>query len=261
MPKFIRKNLEGIEYVHVTTHGIAEEYIYEKTEEKKEVRKLILENQEKFNINVIAYCIMNNHMHLLIRFKETKDLSSYMHKINTSYAIYYNKRHNRQGYVHKGRFYSQIIKNEKHLRNAIIYIHNNPVKAKICNKANEYEFSSYLSFWKDKKDDNMNIFDSKSQYKNMHDIDDMNEDYISDFEGISEEETKEILMKYLNKEHITIEELQKDKQKLYEFCNICKTQYKISNRGLEKIIKVNREKIRRILMKNVPKTYAPFGTK
>ncbi len=260
MPRFARRSLEGIEYVHVTTHGIAEEYIYEKTEEKKEIRKLILENQKKFNINVIAHCIMDNHFHLIIKFKETKDLSNYMHQINTSYAIYYNKRHNRQGYVYKGRFHSQIIKNENYLRNAIIYIHNNPVKAKICNKANEYEFSSYLNFWKDQKDNDMNIFNSKSQYKEMHDMDDTNEEYILDFERISEEETKEILIKYLNREHITIEELQKDKQKLYEFCNICKTQYKISNRDLEKVIKVSREKIRRILMKSVPKTYVPFGT-
>ena len=258
MPRCARKNLEGLEYIHIPTHGISKENIYEKTEEKREIRKLILDNQEKFNINVIAYCIMNNHMHLLIRFKETKDLSSYMHKINTSYAMYYNKRHNRQGYVHKGRFYSQIIKNEKHLTNAIIYIHNNPVKAKICNKANEYEFSSYLNYWKDKKDEDINIFNSKSQYKKMHDID---EEYRLDFERISEEETKEILIEYLNSEHITIEELQKDKQKLYEFCNICKTQYKISNRDLEKIIKVSREKIRRILMRNMPKKDVPFGTK
>ena len=92
----------------------------------------------------------------------------------------------------------------------------------------------------------------------MHDID---EEYRLDFERISEEETKEILIEYLNSEHITIEELQKDKQKIYEFCNICKTQYKISNRDLEKIIKVSREKIRRILIRNVPKKDVPFGTK
>lgn len=250
MPKFIRKNLEGIEYVHVTTHGIAEEFIYEKTNEKKKIRKLILENQEKFNIDVIAHCIMDNHLHLIVKFKETKNLSNYMHKINTSYAIYYNKTHNRKGYVYKDRFHSQIIKNEKHLRNAIIYIHNNPVKAKICNKPNEYEFSSYVDFWKENKDKEMNIFDSKKQYEEMHCRNDIQLECSSNFEKISEEELKEILIKYLNKEHITIEELQKDKERLYEFCNICKSQYNISNRGLESITNVNREKIRRLLIKN-----------
>ncbi len=259
MPRLARKSLEGIRYVHVTTHGIAEEFIYEKTNEKEKIRKLIFDNQEKFNINVIAHCIMDNHLHLIIKFKETKDLSNYMHKVNTSYAIYYNKEHNRHGYVHKNRFYSQIIKNENHLRNAIIYVHNNPVKAKICSKPNEYEFNSYMSFWKENKE--MNIFASKKQYEEMHYKNDVQLEYLSDFEKVSNEDARLILMEYLDKKHITIEELQKDKQKLYEFCNICKIQYKISNRNLEKITKVNREKIRRILMKSVPKGTSLFDTK
>ncbi len=251
MPKFIRKNLEGTEYVHITTHGIAEEYIYEEINEKKEIRKLILENQEKFNINVIAYCIMDNHLHLLIKFKETKDLSKYMHQINTSYAIYYNKRHNRQGYVHKGRYCSQIIKNKNHLRKAIVYIHNNPIKAKICNKADEYYFSSYLSFLKEKKDEIINIFDSENQYRKMHYENKSQLEYLVDFEKISNDDANIILIEYLRKKHITIKELEKDKEKLYEVCNILKNKYKVSYRELENITKVGREKIRRLLIKNM----------
>lgn len=251
MPKFIRKNLEGIEYVHVTTHGIAKEFIYEKTNEKKEIRKLILENQEKFNIKVITHCIMDNHLHLIIKFKETKDLSNYMHQINTSYAIYYNKRHNRQGYVHKGRFYTQSIKNENHLRKAIIYIHNNPVKAKICNKPNEYEFSSYANFWEENKGNETNIFDSKKQYEEMHYRNDVQLEYLSDFEKVSNEDARLILIEYLDKKHISIDELKEDKEKLYEICNILKNKYKVSYRDLEIITKIGREKIRRILIKNL----------
>ncbi len=248
MPKFIRKNLDGIEYVHITTHGIAEEFIYEKTNEKKEIRKLILENQEKFNINVIAHCIMDNHLHLIIKFKETKDLSNYMHQINTSYAIYYNKRHNRQGYVYKGRFHSQIIKNENHLRNAIIYIHNNPVKAGICNKADEYEFNSYTNFWKENEE--INIFTSKKQYEEMHYRKDVQLEYLSDFEKVSNEDARLVFIEYLDKEHITIDELKENKEKLYEICDILKNKYKVSYRDLESITEIGREKIRRILIKN-----------
>jgi len=248
MPRFARKNLEGIEYIHITTHGIAEEFIYEKTNEKKEIRKLILENQEKFNINVIAHCIMDNHLHLIIKFKETKDLSNYMHQINTSYAIYYNKRHNRQGYVYKGRFHSQIIKNENHLRNAIIYIHNNPVKAGICNKADEYEFNSYTNFWKENEE--INIFTSKKQYEEMHYRKDVQLEYLSDFEKVSNEDARLVFIEYLDKEHITIDELKENKEKLYEICDILKNKYKVSYRDLESITEIGREKIRRILIKN-----------
>ena len=249
MPKFIRKNLEGTEFVHVTTHGMAKEYIYEKTNEKKEIRKLLLENQKKFNINLITYCIMDNHLHLIIKFKETKELSNYMHKINTSYAIYYNKRHNRYGYVYKDRFHSQIIKNENHLRNAIIYIHNNPVKARICNTANEYHYSSYLSFWKEQKDYAIAIFNSKVQYKEMHFRNEIQLKYITDFEKVSIEEAKTILLEYLSKNHMTIDKLKDDKEKLYEICNILKNEYKVTYRDLEKITKIGRETIRRTIIK------------
>ena len=133
------------------------------------------------------------------------------------------------------------------------------MKAKICSKPNEYEFNSYMSFWKENKE--MNIFASKKQYEEMHYKNDVQLEYLSDFEKVSNEDARLILMEYLDKKHITIEELQKDKQKLYEFCNICKIQYKISNRKLEKITKVNREKIRRILMKSVPKGTSLFDTK
>ena len=247
MPKFIRNNLNGTEYVHVTTHGIAKEYIYEKTNEKEEIRKLILENQEKFNINIIAYCIMSNHLHILIKFKEQRDLSNYMHKINTSYAIYYNKRHNRQGYVYKDRFHTQIIKNINHLRNAVIYIHNNPVKAQICSKAKDYKFSSYVSYWKDRKNNVIQIFESKKQYKEMHDNDDIQIECISDFEEISNEDINIILIEYLRKKNITIDELKEDKEKLFEICSILKIKYKVPYRELENIIKVSREKIRRLI--------------
>ena len=249
MPKFIRKNLTGKKYVHITTHGISEEYIYEDINEKRKIRKLILENQEKFNINVISFCIMSNHLHLLIKFNQPKDLSMYMHKINTIYAIYYNKKHNRTGYVYKDRFHSQIIKDIKHLQNAIVYIHNNPVKAKICNKVDEYEFSSYLNFWEEKQEEAINIFYSQDYYNKIHNRNDYEVEYISNFEKISEEDAKEILKEYLSKKNITIEELKENKENLYEICNILRNDYKVSYRKLEKIIEIGREAIRRVMAK------------
>lgn len=249
MPKFIRKNLIGIKYVHITTHGISEEYIYEDVNEKRKIRRLILENQKEFNINVIAFCIMSNHLHLLIQFKEPKDLSMYMHKINTIYAIYYNKKHNRTGYVYKDRFHSQIIMDIKHLQNAIVYIHNNPVKAKICSKVNEYEFSSYSNFWKDKKKEATYIFYSQNYYNKIHNRNDSKIEYISNFEKISEEDARGILEEYLNSKHITIEDLKKDKKKLYEICSILRNDYKVSYRKLEKVIQIGREALRRVMAK------------
>ena len=78
MPRFIRKNLQGIQFVHVTTHGIDDILIYESTREKRKIKKLILENQEEYNITLMSYCVMDNHLHLLIKFKNPEDLSAYL---------------------------------------------------------------------------------------------------------------------------------------------------------------------------------------
>lgn len=249
MPKFIRKNLQGTEFVHVTTHGIDDKYIYESTREKKEIRKLILENQEEFNITIMSYCIMNNHLHLLIKFKNPEDLSRYMHKVNTSYAIYYNKQHERVGYVYKDRFYSQIIKDRMHLINAIVYIHNNPVKAKICDTAKKYEFSSYQDILNGKSKEAMSLFDSKNQYIEAHIKKDNTILCSVDFEKVTLEEAKEIFDRYLKNNRLDGELIKEQKEKLYEICKELKQIYKITYRDLEKITGVGRETIRRLLIK------------
>lgn len=248
MPKFIRRNLKGIEFVHITTHGIDDKYIYETTKEKREIRKLILENQKKFKVNLIAYCIMNNHLHLLINFKNSEDLSKYMHKINTSYGIYYNKNHKRKGYVYKDRFYSQIIKNRKHLINAIIYIHNNPVKANICDNAKDYEFSSYNDILNGKLINTTTMFNSKDEYIKSH-VENNNIKSTSYFEKITLEDAKKVLNIYLKNKGLDKEMLKKRRDDLYEICKELKEEYKVTYRELEKVIGIGRETIRRILTK------------
>lgn len=249
MPKFIRKNLQGNEFVHVTTHGIDDKNIYKNINEKKEIKKLILKNQEEFNINIIAYCIMNNHLHLLIKFKETENLSKYMHKVNMSYAIYYNKQHGRVGYVYKDRFHTQIIKDKTHLINAIIYIHNNPVKAKICKCARKYEFSSYNDILNKEWEGTIKIFGSKNQYIKAHVKNENNILYSIDFEKVTLEEAKEIFNKYLKNNKLDKETLKTKKDKLYKICRELKEVYKITYRDLETITGVGRETIRRLLKK------------
>lgn len=249
MPKFIRKNLKGIEFVHVTTHGIDNKYIYRTTKEKREIKKLILENQEKFKVNIIAYCIMDNHLHLLIKFDDPENLSNYMHKVNTCYGIYYNKNYKRTGYVNKDRFYSQIITDRKHLMNAIIYIHNNPVKAKICDNAKEYKFSSYNDILNKKFGNTIEMFDSKKQYIKAHIRNASNIIYSLDFEKVTIEEAEEILNIYLKKNKLDKEMLKNQKENLYEICKELKDIYKITYRDLEKITEVGRETIRRLLTK------------
>ena len=69
-----------------------------------------------------------------------------MQKINTTYSRFYNKKFNRVGYVYRDRYKSQTIVDRKHLINCLIYIHNNPLKAGIVSRIQDYKYSSYLEF-------------------------------------------------------------------------------------------------------------------
>ena len=62
-----------------------------------------------------------------------------MHCLNTRYGLYYNKKHKRIGYVFRDRYKAEGIYSEEQLYNCIKYIYDNPVKAGVCNKAEEYE--------------------------------------------------------------------------------------------------------------------------
>ena len=68
---------------------------------------------EKYNIKIIAYCIMNNHTHMLLETTDLKNLSKYMQSLNTRYGKYYNKKYNRVGYVFRDRYKAEGIYSAK----------------------------------------------------------------------------------------------------------------------------------------------------
>ncbi len=147
MPRKARENQNETNFYHIMVQGINKEYIFDKERLMKKYLELMLENIEKTEVKIIAYCIMNNHVHLLMYSEDTSQMSKTMQKINSSYAKYYNWTKERVGYVFRDRYLSQPIRNDAQLINCVKYIHNNPVKAKMVNKPEEYAYSNYLEFY------------------------------------------------------------------------------------------------------------------
>ncbi|MBP1926362.1 REP element-mobilizing transposase RayT [Sedimentibacter acidaminivorans] len=98
MPRQARmKSSTGI--YHIMIRGINKEQIFNRVVHKNKIIEIIKNIREDIEFDVIAYCIMDNHIHLLIKADEDK-LETLMKKLNIKYAIYYNKiekRHRKQG--------------------------------------------------------------------------------------------------------------------------------------------------------------------
>jgi putative transposase len=97
------------------------------------------------DVDVVAYCLMPNHYHLLV-YLRSEHLSQAMKSLSLSYTKAINKRFNRVGGLFQGRFQKILVMDTEYLVHLIRYIHLNPVKANLVSKPEEWEFSSYLEY-------------------------------------------------------------------------------------------------------------------
>ena len=224
MPRIARRDMETCFY-HVLVQGINKSYIFNKRDEILYYIKLMYELKEEYEIRIIAYCIMNNHAHLLVNVEKVDNLSSYMHKLNMKYAIFYNKKYNRVGYVFRNRYKSEGIYGETHLYNCVRYIYNNPVKAKICKKPGDYEFSNYKEC-------------------RVVEINGDKYSFIDTFENI---DYNEIICDFLKENNISKDELIYNKEKLKELVIMLRKDFEVSYRIIEDEIGISRETLRRLV--------------
>jgi len=100
-------------------------------------------------INLICYCLMPNHFHMIIRQKNQSDMEYFMRSVLTKYVRYFNKRYKRVGPLFQSRYKAISILSEKYILNLSCYIHLNPIK--IVGKDNllNYQWSSYPAYVND----------------------------------------------------------------------------------------------------------------
>jgi len=166
---------------HVMIRGINKEKIFINKLYKIKLLDIIKEIKKEIDFSIIAYCIMDNHLHLLM--KDNNDsLAIIMKKLNVKYAMFYNRLQNRYGYVFQNRFRSEAIENERYLLGALRYIHNNPVKANITKNLLEYEWSSINDYINEDTEilcDKyiniiLNYFKDKNEFIKFHNLYDKN---------------------------------------------------------------------------------------
>jgi putative transposase len=94
-------------------------------------------------IDLISYCLMPNHFHLLVMVKEDGALEQAMQKISTGYTRAINSAYNRTGHLFQGRFKNKLIPNNEYLLHLSRYIIRNPIRAGLVEKPEDWKYSSY----------------------------------------------------------------------------------------------------------------------
>jgi REP element-mobilizing transposase RayT len=141
MARPLRLEFPGAIY-HLTSRGDRREAIYEDDNDRIQWLGVLSKACERYNWRVHAYCLMDNHYHVLL---ETVDgnLSKGMRHLNGVYTQYFNRQHNRVGHVFQGRFKAILVEREAYLLGLSRYVVLNPIRAHMIKDMDQWEWSSY----------------------------------------------------------------------------------------------------------------------
>ena len=145
MPRKARvKSQSGV--YHVMLRGNNHQLIFIDKEDNNQFLALLDRFRKECGISLYAWCLMPNHIHLLIKEKDVS-LSDFFRKFTSGFVYWYNRKYDRIGHLFQDRFNSEPVENELYFLKAARYIHMNPVKAHICNHPGDFVFSSYAYYF------------------------------------------------------------------------------------------------------------------
>ncbi|MBN2323669.1 MAG: transposase [Spirochaetes bacterium] len=143
MPRTERIVVVGFPH-HVTQKGNYNQTVFRKESDYRRYLLWLEGYKNKYRLLILAYCLMPNHIHLIVVPEKEDSLSKTIKDCHMRYAQYINNNKKVTGHLWHGRFYSCIL-DEKHLYSAIRYVENNPVRAKLAVKAEDWKWSSAKS--------------------------------------------------------------------------------------------------------------------
>ncbi len=247
MPRKARKRSETGVY-HIVMRGINRQSIFENEEDYEKFMQTIYKYKTKSGYEVYAYCLMGNHVHLLLRVIE-EPLDQVMRRICGSYVYWYNKKYDRIGNLFQDRFKSEAVEKDEYLITVQRYIHQNPIKAGIVGKIEEYKWSSYQEYLKKPEvvdiDFLLEMFDDNRENALLRFIEfnnEVNDDVCLELEEkrvIKDEEARDIIRRTCKVKNPI--DLQKAEIAVRNSClKKLKEQHKLSIRQIERLTGINR---------------------
>ena len=144
MARPLRIEFEGAWY-HVMNRGAGRRTVFTSDDQRQYFLAILAEASDRFNAEWHAYCLMNNHYHLLVRTPEG-NLPRIMRHINGLYTQYYNRTEGRDGPLFRGRYKAILVEAPAYWTQLSRYIHRNPLEAGLVKRLDRYRWSSYPAY-------------------------------------------------------------------------------------------------------------------
>jgi REP element-mobilizing transposase RayT len=221
MPRAARRKSETGIY-HIMLREVNKQDLFEDDTDRLEFMNAIFRYKQTSDIDLYAYCLMSNHVHLLLK-EKGQNTSTFVKQISSSYVYYFNSKYARTGHLFQERYKSEPVEDDDYFLIVLRYIHQNPVKATIVSSVEEYKWSSYSDYLKKQRIDYelaMNLFKAYSQnpldefirYNNLKNQDECLE--IKTIKQKSDDEIRETLLKISGFNHVNeIQYAEKEKRK------------------------------------------------
>ncbi len=137
------RNLQPNSLYHVFNRGNNREPVLKSPKDKQFFLSLLFRYKRINNIQLLSYCIMDNHFHLIVKTGRNPNLlSRYMQQVSGSYAMEINKKYQRVGHIFQGRYNANLLPYKKDLLRAQAYLRQNPVREGLVKKAANYRWLS-----------------------------------------------------------------------------------------------------------------------
>mgnify|MGYP000941384343 FL=1 len=136
-----KRDFRRMSFYHVYDRGHRKARLYRSIKDYKLFVNLIYKYIKFYDLVLVSYCLMPNHFHLLLRLGESKtDISRFMQRLKTSYALDFNRKYFLTGTPFQGKYKTNYIDDSNSLVNTIKYIENNPAEAKQYQKKGKYKW-------------------------------------------------------------------------------------------------------------------------
>lgn len=133
-------------FYHVGARGNNQQKIFLRKEDRERFLRRLEEYSSKYRVEIVAYALMDNHVHLLTKQISDLPISKFMQALTIGYTMYFNLKYKRSGHLFQGRFHFTLVDSDEYLMHVSRYIHLNPVAANVVKKTENYIWSSYKEY-------------------------------------------------------------------------------------------------------------------